>query len=186
MTSPSQPATRAPSEEQRIPSTFTLMVSCTPAEAIERICAARGVTLVASMPRADAPRTEMIVQRRGDGLELTKAPPRVRTPVDDLTGPLQHIVARINATKAEGATEVRVAFGWRPARTGYISLWPLSILLLTLGSALGPPAIAIVLAGFVIAHWPRDVQARRLALIAKLSDALGPVLVDGERSEPYR
>lgn len=79
-----------------------------------------------------------------------------------------------------------MAFGWRPARTGYISLWPLAIVSFTLGSAYGLPALALVLAGFVILHWPRDLRTRRLALTAKLSDALGPVLVDGERKEPYR
>jgi hypothetical protein len=171
-----------------IPQTFTLEVSCAPAEAIDRLLGARDVDLVTGMPAARAPRSGFLVWRESDGFTLMKAPPHVRTPADELSAEFQNLRVRgtVSPRRNEGS-EVHVAFRWSPSRLGYLTLlWPLPLFLFFAWLAYGFVAVAIVIAVYVVVVWPRDVQSRRRELVSKLSDALGPVLTSGAGAGPYR
>jgi hypothetical protein len=186
-TSVADDATGLAQRSTSIPKAFTLVVSCTAAEAIERLRVDRDVDVVAAMPAADAPRRRFLLWVEGEGFRMMKAPAEVRSPSDDLAAELQDLQVRGAIVRAGDARyEVRLEFAWRVSRLGYLSLWPFAFFVVVAWWIYGAVAVAVVVAGFVLVHWPRDVQVRRRELVSKLSDALGPVLFDPSTDEPYR
>ena len=168
-----------------IPKAFTLELSCAPAEAVDRLLGAPDVDFVTAMPAAKAPRRGFLVWRDRDGFTLMRAPPRIRTPSDELAGEFQNL--RVRGTlrpRGDAESSVHVEFRWSPSRLGYLSLlWPLPLFLFFAWHVYGFVAVAVV---YAIVVWPRDVQSRRRELVSKLSDAFGPVLTGGTPVGPYR
>jgi hypothetical protein len=170
-----------------VPRSFDLVVDLEPAKVMKKVARLPDVEKVTRLPGAAEPRKKFLLRERGDGFTLIKAAKQVRVPSDDLLSELQTLSARVGVESVEGGhSTMHVSFHWRVSRSGYISLWPFSVFAFVAWSVYGAIGLASVVLGFGALHWPRDVRERRLELVSKLSDALGPHIVNADATGPYR
>lgn len=170
-----------------VPRSFELIVDLAPAKVIKKVVKQADVEKVTGLPGAAEPRRTYLLREERDGFTLIKAPRQVHTPSDELLAELQTLSAHaaVDSTDDEH-TRLRVSFQWSVSRSGYLSLWPFSMLAFAAWFVYGAFGLAPVVIGFAALHWPRDVKERRLELVSKLSDALGPYIVKRDAKGPYR
>ena len=161
----------------RVPDSFALRLRLQPDEVLVALGKDDDVDVLADMPAADAEVSRFIALVREGGFVLRRS----GAESDDADGN-QRIELFASVRDAEHGSVVEARFRFQPMRGGY---WVLGSFAFAL--AVGTPQALVVTALlFLLVHVPSDLDARRLELVAKLSDTLGPHLIEDARPVPYR
>ena len=181
------PLTELAKSAQNVPREFEFSVRLPIASIPKELGSSREVSLVDRRPRAAEKRRRFLLMKRAGGFVLVKAPRQIRSPGDEAAGELQTLELHADLTEAnEGQTRMALLFRWRISRTGYLSLWPFTVLAVGAWVFYGVFGLMPVVLGFVVLHWPRDVRERRLELVSKISESLGQHLVESDAARMYR
>ena len=161
-----------------VPDSFELRLSLQPDEVLAALEKDDDVDVIDRVPDPDAEVARFIALVREGGFVLRRS---TTLSGDDRAGN-QRIELFANVLEAEHGSVLEARFRFQPMRGGYWALGSFAFAL-----AIGTPQALVVTALlFLLVHVPSDVDARRLELVAKLSDTLGPHLVEDERPVPYR
>jgi hypothetical protein len=160
-----------------VPDSFELRLKLQPDEVLAALEKDRDVDVLDGVPDPEDDVARFIALVREGGFVLRRS----ATLSDDGEGN-QRIELFANVLEAEHGSVLEARFRFQPLRGGYWALGSFAFAL-----AIGTPQALVVTALlFLLVHVPSDVDARRLELVAKLSDTLGPHLVEDERPVPYR
>jgi hypothetical protein len=161
----------------RVPDSFALRLRLQPDEVLAALGKDDDVDVLADMPEADVDVSRFIALVRDGGFVLRRS--WVESDERDRN---QRIELFATVLEAEHGSVVEARFRFQPMRGGY---WVLGSFAFAL--AVGTPQALVVTALlFLLVHVPSDLDARRLELVAKLSDTLGPHLIEDARPVPYR
>jgi hypothetical protein len=164
----------------RVPESFALRLRLSPDEVLAALQKDRDVDVLAGMPAPDAEIARFIALVREGGFVLRRSPSASRADEPDDAGQRIELLATVSEAAHGSLLEAR--FRFQPLRGGYWALGSFAFAL-----AIGTPQALVVTALlFLLVNVPSDIDARRLELVAKLSDTLGPHLVDDDRPVPYR
>jgi|SRR5688500_6423741 hypothetical protein len=161
----------------RVPDSFALRLRLPPDEVLVALGKDDDVDVLADMPEADAEVSRFIALVREGGFVLRRSGAE-----SDEGDRNQRIELFATVLAAEHGSVVEARFRFQPMRGGY---WVLGSFAFAL--AVGTPQALVVTALlFLLVHVPSDLDARRLELVAKLSDTLGSHLIEDARPVPYR
>jgi hypothetical protein len=164
----------------RLPDSFALRLRLRPDEVLAALEQDRDVDVLAGMPEPDAEMARFIALVREGGFVLRRSPSTLRADDGDDAG--QRIELLASVSEAEHGSLLEARFRFQPLRGGYWALGSFAFAL-----AIGTPQALVVTALlFLLVHVPSDLDTRRLELVAKLSDTLGPHLLAEDRPVPYR
>ncbi len=162
----------------RVPDSFSLRLRLPPERVIDELEKDDDVDVLAGMPEPGVEVARYIALIREGGFVLRRS----ATEIDGEDEGNQRIELLATVSEAEHGSVLEARFRFQPMRGGY---WVLGSFAFAL--AIGTPQALVVTALlFLLVHVPGNVDARRLELVAKLSDTLGPHLVDEQRPVPYR
>jgi hypothetical protein len=162
----------------RVPDSFELRLKLPPERVLVELEKDRDVDVLAGLPEPGTEVARYIALVREGGFVLRRSPSAIEADEDGN----QRIELLATVSEAEHGSVLEARFRFQPMRGGY---WVLGSFAFAL--AIGTPQALVVTALlFLLVHVPTNVDALRLELVAKLSDTLGPHLVDEERAVPYR